>query len=70
LTGLAIGCHWADVIKLRIKDSIMIFEKLEKENPKNYEEVIELIHEHCKEIVYICYSLAMEKDQIIASKKY
>ena len=29
----------------------MIFEKLEKENPNNYEEVIDLIHKHCKEIV-------------------
>ena len=53
MVALAIGNHWASLIKQTVPKAMMLWEKLQNRRPQNPKELLEVTLEHCKEITYV-----------------
>ena len=51
MIALAIGNHWASQIKQAIPKSMFLWEKLQNRKPQNPEDLLDVVMEHCREIV-------------------
>ena len=57
MIALAIGNHWASVVKQAVPDAAFLWENIEKYKPQSPAELLEVVLNHCKEMVQVAYSL-------------